>query len=171
MSSFLGTYDLGGDGKTILLALINAQLGTNYTLDQFKLSDPYVPDAGSPHNTAIDFVPVAITGHYGARRIYYDRINIADYGAIYLVDTTSTTLTELIDAINAKLGILLTAADIVEAELTSESGGMTATLMITDTCPVFYGSTSVHTVATLPVPAPAPTEAPIVQSVWADVQW
>lgn len=173
MSSFLGTYDLGADGKVILLALINAQLGTNYNSTQILFSEPYTSPNGSLKNTTVDFIPKAITGAYGTRKIQYDRINIADFGEIYLLDSLSINLNELLVNINSKLSIYLTSSDIINQMLINETGGKKATMQMSPSCFLFYGSTIVHTVpTTLGIPTlPIPTAPPITSAYWYSTDW
>jgi len=40
MSSELGTIDAGGDGKDVLLRVINTIYGKNFTLDDFDFGKP-----------------------------------------------------------------------------------------------------------------------------------
>lgn len=172
MPSFLGTSDLGGDGKTILLAIINLQLGKTYTVNDFNLGAPYTPvDTNILGDTAIDVIPHASTGKYGAHRVFYNRINISDYGVISLLDTTSTVVVQLLAAINAKFGILLTAADIVDSALSVGGSGKTGTLTISAVCPVFYGATTVQTSAASPAPSPTPPPPIYPQTLWESVDW
>lgn len=170
--SFLGTYNLSGDLRAILLAIINGHLGQSYTLDDFELSVPEAAPAGSPGNTLVHLTPEAKSGNYGDRKVYYDRINLADYGEVKIVNTSATTMHPLLSAINAKLGIGLTAQYVVNSALTADDDQRVGTLTVTADCPIFYGSTTVNTITTTPAPTPAPTPPPyLAGGEWEETNW
>lgn len=176
MHTLLGTFDLGGDGRTILLALINLQLGASFTLDKFVMSDPYVPEeAFPPHNTAIDLIPHAASGFYGSRKFYYDRINIAEIGNISLNYIGPATVQDALPTLNQAFGILLTASDIVNHLLVdngvSDPTGKSAILEISPSCPVFYGTAPIRTGPEPTVPAPTPAPPTYTQTVWETLDW
>jgi hypothetical protein len=66
MSSELGTIDAGGDGKDVLLRVINTIYGKNFTLDDFDFGKPeFVVTPNPTHNSYVKLGPKAHTGYYG----------------------------------------------------------------------------------------------------------
>ena len=93
MATTLGTVDAGGDGKQVLLAALNYKLGTTFTLDDFEFSAPEAVAIPSPtHNTMIRFGPLAHSGYYGIKKIYYNRIHVTELGIIRVVKGTATVM-------------------------------------------------------------------------------
>lgn len=123
---YLGTINAGGDGKVILLAAINAQLGTTHTLDDFDFGIPSAVDVPTPtHNSRVAFGPKLGTGYYGVRTIYYNRIQAADLGQIIVPYDGEMYVTEILGKINSKYGIYITAADVYDAVIPAPAEGVT----------------------------------------------
>ena len=147
MATTLGTVDAGGDGKQVLLAALNYKLGTTFTLDDFEFSAPEAVAIPSPtHNTMIRFGPLAHSGYYGIKKIYYNRIHVTELGIIRVVKGTATRVSHLLGKINEKYGILVTELDIYDAVLPDLPVGQTETEVNFDFRPTsvaFYGGTRI----------------------------
>jgi hypothetical protein len=119
MSTDLGTIDHGGDGKDVLIAVLNHIYGESFTLDDFDFGTPepvILPDP--THNSKIKLGPKAHTGYYGFRTIYYNRIHVSELGPIKVPYDGENYLTQVLDKINNKYGILIKPTDIYEQVLT-----------------------------------------------------
>lgn len=115
MSSELGTIDAGGDGKDVLLKVINALYGKDFTLDDFDFGVPeFVTMPNPTHNSKIKLGPKAHTGYYGFRTVYYNRIHVTEIGSIKVPYDSEQFLTQLLEKINIKYGILIKPTDIYE---------------------------------------------------------
>ena len=115
MNTALGTIDAGGDGKDVLLSVINTLYGKNFVLDDFDFGVPEFISLPNPtHNSVIKLGPKAHTGYYGFRTIYYNRIHVSELGAIKVRYEGEQFLTQMLAKINAKYGILIKPADIFE---------------------------------------------------------
>ena len=150
-TTILGTIDLGGDGKTILLDLINQVDSTNLLINQFVFSDPIVPTGNAPvRNTYIQLTPLANTGYYGTKTVWYNRIFIGDIGPITIPKGNAVYVSDLLPAINSTYGILLQSSDIVDAILptTTIGGDVTITLVCSPSSYIFYGGTQITVAGT-----------------------
>lgn len=175
MRTFLGTRDLGGEGKTVLLAVINSQLNKNYTLDTFAMSNPYAPVEANPtHNTCIDLAPSAGTGIYGARKFYYDRINLASFGPMKIYKPSVVASMHLfLSFINQSYGIELSVTDVVDSPIiTTGINPFIGTVIALPNSVLFYGSTSLelHTTPFELAPTPPPPTM-TVPSEWNTTGW
>ena len=147
MATILGTIDIGGDGKEVLLASLNYKLGTNFTLDDFEFGTPSAVTMPSPtHNTQIKLGPKAHSGYYGNRTIYYNRVHVSQLGTITVAKGTATKVSHLLQKINEKYGILITELDIYDALLPDIPPGetnITLDLNFRPTSIIFYGGTQI----------------------------
>jgi hypothetical protein len=157
----LGTVDLGNDGHAILLELLKNYDGSIYPSSDYVFSDPVAltgqdaivgvtKDANGVNqpivrNTRIFLTPVAKTGNYGPRVIYYNRIHVSDLGTITVPIGTATTIYEALPQINTNYGIGLSQDDVVDAPLPApdSNGYVTVTLSIKPTSVLFYGTVKV----------------------------
>ena len=70
----LGTIDIGGDGKEILLEAIKRKYNYNLDKNDVAFSDPESVTVPNPtHNSFIYIGPKAESGYYGIKKIYYNR--------------------------------------------------------------------------------------------------
>ena len=147
MATILGTIDIGGDGKAVLLASLNYKLGTTFTLDDFEFGTPSAVTMPSPtHNTQIKLGPKAHSGYYGNRTIYYNRVHVSQLGTIVVEKGTATRVSHLLQKINDKYGILITELDIYDALLPDIPPGetnITLDLNFRPTSIIFYGGTQI----------------------------
>ena len=115
MSSELGTIDAGGDGKDVLLRVINTIYGKNFTLDDFDFGKPeFVVTPNPTHNSYVKLGPKAHTGYYGFRTVYYNRIHVSELGTIKVPYAGEQFLTQVLPKINVKYGILIKPEDVYE---------------------------------------------------------
>lgn len=115
MSTELGTIDAGGDGKDVLLSVINSIYGKNFTLEDFDFTTPkFVVMPNPSHNSFVKLGPKAHTGYYGYRTIYYNRIHVSELGAIKVPYDGEQFLTQVLPKINTKYGILIKPDDVYE---------------------------------------------------------
>ncbi len=144
----LGTIDIGGDGKEVLLDSLNFKLSTNFKLEDFDFGLPAAVTTPNPtHNTVITFGPKAHSGYYGIRKIYYNRVHISELGNISVVKGSATRVSHLLQKINQKYGILITELDIYDAVLPDIPQGQTEIEVLLDFRPtsiVFYGGTKIN---------------------------
>ena len=71
MTQELGTIDAGGDGRDVLLNVLNATYGKSYKLEDFDFSKPeFVLMPNPTHNSFVKLGPKAHTGYYGFKTIY-----------------------------------------------------------------------------------------------------
>lgn len=120
MSFKLGTIDAGGDGRAVLLESINYTYNTSFTLDDFDFVDVERVITPNPtHNSKIKLGPKAHTGYYGFRTVYYNRIHVSELGPIRVSYDNENYLTQLLDKINNKYGVMIKASDIYEKILTA----------------------------------------------------
>lgn len=145
---YLGTIDAGGDGHTLLLAALNRQLGKNYQLSDFDFGIPEAITVPTPtHNTKIKFGPKLSAGFYGVRTVYYNRIHASDLGQIIVAYEGEEFLSQLIDKINAKYGILILQQDILDVPITPPGPGsnqVQVSLSFKPESVVFYSSTQIQ---------------------------
>lgn len=114
----IGTYDYGADNRENLLAAINAEHGTNYSLDEYGFTDPQRITIATPtHNTSIKLGPKAATGFIGFKTIFYNRIHSDEIGTLDIVWQNETHLTQLLPRLSEKYGISLTVDDVYEQNI------------------------------------------------------
>lgn len=143
MSTELGTIDAGGDGKDVLLSVINSIYGKNFTLEDFDFTTPkFVVTPNPSHNSFVKLGPKAHTGYYGYRTIYYNRIHVSELGAIKLPYDGEQFLTQVLPKINTKYGILIKPDDVYEQIIdppTTPGEDITLDLQFRPESLVFYG--------------------------------
>ena len=143
----LGTIDIGGDGKEILLEAIKRKYNYNLDKNDVAFSDPELVTTPSPtHNSFIYIGPKAESGYYGIKKIYYNRIHVSELGRIRIAKGTATKVSELLPAINLKYGILVKNEDIFDEVLPTLGPGQTeidVTFKFRDTSIVFYGGSKI----------------------------
>lgn len=147
MATTLGTIDIGGNGKEVLLSSLNLKLGTNFSMDDFEFGDPTEVTMPNPtHNTVITFGPKAHSGYYGIKKVYYNRVHVSDLGVISVTKGNATRVSHLLTKINQKYGILITELDIYDALLPDIPAGqdeIEVNLNFRPTSVVFYGGTKI----------------------------
>lgn len=140
----LGTIDAGGDGKAVLMASVNSVLGSSYTLAQFDFGVPELVGVALPtRNSVVKLAPKAASGYYGTRKVYYNRIHASDLGVISVQRGAATRVSDLLESINEKYGILITVEDIYDALLPVGSGEVSIALDFRPSSFVYYGGTYV----------------------------
>lgn len=136
----VGTIDLGGDGREILLSMVNDQEGLNLSLNDFEFENPVLASTPDPiRNTVIKMVPKASSGYYGKRTIWYNRIHISDIGIIIVERGTATRVSHLLDKINEKYGIFIAPEDIIDAVLPAPGDTEEIHINFAPNSIVFYG--------------------------------
>ena len=114
-TTILGTIDAGGEGKAVLLAALNQALGKNFTLAEFTFSDPVAITIPTPtRNTMIKLAPLAASGYYGVRKVYYNRIHVSELGQIAVSRGAATRVSDLLPQINEKYGVYIQPTDIYD---------------------------------------------------------
>lgn len=105
----------------ILMDQINVLNNVNLNHNDFIFSLPSTASfALSDINTKVTITPKITSGFFNSRDIYYKRIDVAQLfnnDLIEIVVTTETLLSEIIDQVNDKYGINITAADYVDVPL------------------------------------------------------
>lgn len=146
-TTILGTIDAGGEGKAVLLAALNQALGKNFTLAEFTFSDPEAITIPTPtRNTVIKLAPLAASGYYGVRKVYYNRIHVSELGQIVVVRGAATRVSDLLPQINEKYGVFIQPTDIYDGLLPAEVPGETEvqiTLNFRPSSIIFYGGVQI----------------------------
>lgn len=149
-NTVLGTFDAGGDGIDVIIHLLSQLDGRQYHRDDFVFTNPAInTDPSFQKNSVIRMQPKAASGYYASRKVFYNRINIADIGPLTILEqdvTTETTLVELLPLINDKYGIFIQASDIVDAEIppADMDGNISIDLEFTESSIIFYGGTTIE---------------------------
>lgn len=102
----------------------------------FQAPTPFV----GVRNTRVYALPALSSLYVGRISITYDRINLNTVTNVSIVKGSSTTVHELLPAINEELGITLATTDIVDAALPA-SGGFTLTATAVNK--LFTGNTTI----------------------------
>lgn len=130
--------DLTKSPEEILMDEINFKNNTNLLYSKFVFSTPTPATlAGENVNTMVTLVPVAATGYYGSKDIYYKRIDLAQALAAptgMINPANFTMLSDLIPQINTTFGIVLKSSDYVDVPLpvySSLDSVVTPTVLIT----------------------------------------
>ena len=146
-TTILGTIDAGGEGKAVLLAALNQALGKNFTLAEFTFSDPVAITIPTPtRNTMIKLAPLAASGYYGVRKVYYNRIHVSELGQIVVSRGAATRVSDLLPQINEKYGVYIQPTDIYDGLLPAEVPGETEvqiTLNFRPSSIIFYGGVQI----------------------------
>ena len=146
-TTLLGTIDAGGEGKAVLLAALNQALGKNFTLSEFTFSDPEAITIPTPtRNTMIKLAPLAASGYYGVRKVYYNRIHVSELGQIVVSRGAATRVSDLLAQINEKYGVYIQPTDIYDGLLPAEVSGETevqVTLNFRPSSIIFYGGVQI----------------------------
>jgi hypothetical protein len=161
----LGTIDAGNDGYQILLDLMRAQDAREYSLEDFTFSVPVAlsgqnavvdvlidPDTqikkAMIRNTRIFLTPVARTGLYGPKVIYYNRIHVSDIPLTTVIKGASVTVYDILEKFNIKTGLGIKEEDVFNGSLplANPDGTVNVTLDIKPASIVFYGSTEINAV-------------------------
>ena len=141
----VGTYDYGANNKQNLLAAINAENGTDYTLDGYDFTEPKrITIPNSQYNTSIKLGPRAATGKIGFKTIYYNRIHATELGPLKITWQNEVFLTELLPRLSEKYGISLTVDDLYEQRIVPPvlpETEVSLTLNFKETSVAYYGGT------------------------------
>lgn len=129
-TTYLGTIDGVGDGKTLLLRQLNKVIReqenpnhVDYTFDDFDFSDPERVTIPNPQkNTKIYFGPKLDSGHAGVRKVFYNRIHTSEFKDIRVDYDGESTLVQLLPKINEQLGLLIVPEEILDKPITPPSG-------------------------------------------------
>ncbi len=145
---YLGTINGGGEGKALLLAAINTQLGTNYTLTDWGFGVPELITVPQPtHNSKVAFGPKEGTGAYGVKTIYYNRIHASELGQVIVAYSGEMYITEILTKINEKYGILINATDIYDAVIPAPAPGQNQVMVNLEFRPesiIFYNGIQIQ---------------------------
>lgn len=144
----LGTIDIGGDGKEVLLEAIKKKYHYSLDKEDVGFSDPERVTVPNPtHNTLIYIGPKATSGYYGIKKIYYNRIHVSELGRIRVAKGTATKVSELLPSINLKYGIHVKNEDIFDEvlpDITPPQTEVEINFKFRDTSVVFYGSSKIQ---------------------------
>lgn len=157
---FLGTIDGGGDGKTLLLAALNAKLKTNYRIEDFDFGTPEVVQVVQPtRNTKIRLGPKMSSGYYGVRTIFYNRIHASELGKIIVPYAGEPFLSGLLPQINEKYGIQILPEDIIDRPIAAPttSNQVEVQLEFNPNSIIYYSSTFIQVGQNDPTGDTAPT--------------
>ena len=140
-----GTYDLGADNQLNLLAAINAQNGTTYTLAEYGFTEPARVTIPTPQfNSSIKLGPLAATGKIGFKTIYYNRIHVSDIGTLRITWQNELFLTEMLSRLSEKYGISLLPSDVYEQNIVppvAPETEVSLTLNFKESSIAYYGGT------------------------------
>ncbi len=163
----LGTVDLGGDIKSIILNQLNVKLNKNFLPTDFHWFNPRVTTADekiklttaenpTPQNTAVDLVPFSVTGYYGRKRVFYNRISFTEFQdrVVPVVDMAKTLVSQYLPELSEQYGIQLTVDDIVDGPVTYVDGLGSFTLTANPNSYLYIDSVGF----TVGVPAAQPPE-------------
>lgn len=116
----MSTIDYTQAPKAVLMALINLRNNTNLDVSDFEIGAP-IPcqDAARASNTQVTITPVAGTGFYGDRTIYYDRLDLGIFNTYpaATIPINELTLYEYLPVLNALYDLHLTEADVYDAPI------------------------------------------------------
>lgn len=139
----VGTYDYGADNKQNLLAAINAEHGTTFTLDEYQFTEPKRVTIATPqYNSSIKLGPLAATGMIGFKTFYYNRIHATEIGPMKITWQNELYLTELLPRLSQKYGISLTVDDVYEQLIVppvAPETEVSLTLNFKETSVAYYG--------------------------------
>lgn len=145
---YLGKIDGTGDAREILIAAINKKTGQNYTLTDFEFGEPEAVGVPTPtHNTVVRFGPKLTSKYYGVSRIYYSRIHASELQNVVVPFNGQARVSDLLDAINEKYGILITVDDIVDNVLPAlppGSNNVQVNLVFSAKSLIFYSGTPIQ---------------------------
>lgn len=140
----IGTYDIGASNKLNLLAAINAQNATSYTIEEYDFTEPKRVTTPLPtYNSSIKLGPRAATGKIGFKTIYYNRIHASDIGTLTITWQNELFLSEMLPRLSEKYGISLTTDDVFEQRIippVSPETQVNITLNFRDSSIAYYGS-------------------------------
>lgn len=146
-----------GDGRSVLLDVINSIERTSLTLTDLTFSIPEINLSTDPlRNTKLLVTFNPGTGLNGTKVINYNRINKSELPTLTITRTTETTYYELIPALNAAYNLNLTENDLVDGPIPSMDPTITVDLPIADTSFVFYQGPVITTTGTIPPYTPEP---------------
>lgn len=140
MPTVLGTIDAGGDGRAILLSIINKTENKNLQVADFDFGNPQTPTVQGPlKNSIITITPKAGSGYYGARTVWYNRIHISEMGLLY-VDrlVTDVMVSDLLPRINESYGVEIKPSDIIDVALPTDIN-TPADIQFSESSIIFYG--------------------------------
>lgn len=144
----LGTIDAGGDGPAVLLAAVNAAIGSNFTLNDVEFAAPELVSTPQPlRNSVIKMAPKASSGYYGVRRIFYNRIHVSELGVISVPRASAVNVSDLLTDISYKYGILIKPEDIYDAVLPPAAPGVPSVEInfnFRPTSVIYYGDTKIQ---------------------------
>lgn len=116
----MATIDLTKSPKEIIVDLINLDNGTTLTADSLLLGTP-VPSNNIRYNTSLVLTATSTLKAQGSVTIKYNRKNLQDFtiapNNLKFELGSATTISDLVDAINAEYSINLTSDDYVDADL------------------------------------------------------
>lgn len=139
----VGTIDIGANNKENLLAAINAEHGTTYTLAEYDFTEPERVTIQNPrYNSKIKLGPRAATGMIGFKTFYYNRIHVSEIGPLKITWQNEQFLTELLPRLAEKYGIPLTVDDVFEQVIVPPVAPETEvalTLNFKDSSVAYYG--------------------------------
>lgn len=147
MSNNAGTYDLGPDGKTILVASMNAKEGSDFQVSDFVFSDPIAltytdPLTGLTTNTQIKLKYVANASSYGVKTIHYNRISATDFGSLSFIPLEGGVVADLLPFINKRFGVDIKPFEIINPQASLDKL-VNYKLQFNDDCIVFRGSNDI----------------------------
>ena len=145
--------DFTRPSKQVVLDLINADNAAALTLSVIDLGLPVAAIEGAPRNTSITVTAKAGSGYSGSQTLNYNRLQLSVFAAgkdLTFSVGNATTLNDLIDEINALLGInLVEGDDFADVAIPPFQGGIPnetvqVTLTATAESPAYLGSLQIN---------------------------
>jgi hypothetical protein len=102
---------------------ISQQIGEiNYVFDTIPVANPSIDFS---KNTLIKAHAKALSGKYGVKSIFYDRVNLSLLPSVIVYDALAQiNISDIVSLINANLGINLTTNDYVEEPIVLVNGNI-----------------------------------------------
>lgn len=164
MTIYLGNIDQPNKaGKELLFDAIAAKAGVTINRAAYSLSEPQaVTTPGTAYNTVAYIGPVAASGYYGTKRVYYNRIHASKLNPITVRWENETKLSELLPKINALKGVFIEPVDIQDVDLPAKDPSKTeikVTLTFKPESYLYYSSREI-TLGTVDPATQRPTYLP-----------
>lgn len=146
-----------GDGRSVLLDVINSIERTSLVLTDVTFSVPEINTSTDPlRNTRLKVTFNPGTGLFGTKIINYNRIHKSTLPPLVVTRSNEATFYELIPVLNNTYNLNLTENDINDGPLPSLDPSITVNLDIADTSFVYYQGTIIITTGIVPPYTPAP---------------
>lgn len=133
-------------GTAAIIALINSETVTPFTLSNLTLGTPTVNTSISGTNTALQLTALPASGYIGTYQIHYNRVSLFKQFAstAWLLPTisASTTIRALVPQINAAYGTYIDPTDVVDGPVAA--GATSLQLVVASGSYVYQPGTNVN---------------------------